>query len=65
MSPGLLRVPRSRIQATSSLKLGCTGSRRGTNLREEILEGLERLRSIFGRDPAINGFHRTNVENLR
>jgi hypothetical protein len=36
----------------------------GNTRREEILEGLERFRSIFGCNPAVNTFHQTNIENL-
>jgi len=44
------------------IALHCVAS--GNSPREEILKGLERFRAVFGRDPLLNAFHKTNIENL-
>lgn len=36
----------------------------GNSRREEILEGLEQFREIFGVQPRMNVFHKTNIENV-
>lgn len=36
----------------------------GNSYREEILSGIDRFKQIFGHNPIINAFHKTNIENL-
>ncbi len=36
----------------------------GNSFREEIIEGVEKFRAIFGEYPKINVFHERNIENL-
>ncbi|MEW8506774.1 MAG: hypothetical protein AB2598_08695 [Candidatus Thiodiazotropha sp.] len=36
----------------------------GNSYRDEIIEGLNKFKAIFGCDPNVNAFHKTNIDNL-
>ena len=36
----------------------------GNSYRDEIVEGLDKFNSLFGNDPVVNAFHKTNIDNL-
>jgi hypothetical protein len=53
-----------RVLAARGFEIALHNVAAGNSYRDEIQQGLDKFRELFGTDPRLNAFHQCNIENL-